>query len=162
MYSKRTTENNTKGTVKDDIVDLTTVNKQEKKYLCPTCKDLLQDWPAAKFYNPHSGPSYRCGTCDKIYDSSIHKLPTVINKSKPTMANNSTANEPIVMFLDEHAGIEKRDEEYDRYDPEPGYDEGMKMEGWHIIESKLELRDRLGNNRTLFKRDTDHGSTNRH
>jgi hypothetical protein len=111
MYSKRTNENNTKGTIKDDVIDLVTpidkVRSAEKKYLCPECKDLLQDWPAAKFYNPHSGPSYRCSTCDKIYDSSIHKLPTVINKSKPTMTLPSANNEPMIMFLDEHAGIEK-------------------------------------------------------
>jgi hypothetical protein len=56
--------------------------------------------------------------------------------------------------------LKKAEDEYDRYDPEPGYDEGLKMEGWHIIESRLELRDRQGNNRTLFKRDTDHGSIN--
>jgi hypothetical protein len=120
---------------------------------------MLQDWPAAKFYNPHAGPSYRCPTCDKVYDSSIHKLPTVINKSKPTMTLPSANNEPTIMFLDEHAGIERPEDEYDEYDPEPGYDKGLKMDGWHIIESKLELRDRQGNNRTLFKRDTDRMST---
>jgi hypothetical protein len=68
-----------------------------------------------------------------------------------------------LQFLDgseENAGIEKREDEYAMYDPEPGYDEGLKQDGWHIIESRLELRDRQGNNRTLFKRDTDHGSTN--
>jgi hypothetical protein len=162
MYSKRTNENNTKGTINpdkhDDIIDLTTVDNTPKRYLCPQCKELLQDWPAAKFYNPHAGPSYRCPTCDKIYDSSLQKLPTLVKKSKPTMANTANANEPIVMFLNDNASIEKRDEEYDRHDPEPGYDEGLKQDGWHIIESRLELRDRLGNNRTLFKRDTDHGS----
>jgi hypothetical protein len=39
MYSKKTPENNRKGTINpdkhDDIVDLTNVDKQEKKYLCP-------------------------------------------------------------------------------------------------------------------------------
>jgi hypothetical protein len=28
----------------------------------------------------------------------------------------------------------------------------MKLQGWHIIESKLELTDRQGNNRTIVKR----------
>jgi hypothetical protein len=101
MYSKKTPENNRKGTIPskdDDIIDLTTVdNTPKKKYLCPQCKELLQDWPAAKFYNPHAGACYRCPTCDKIYDSSIHKLPTVINKSKPTMTQASN-NEPIIMM----------------------------------------------------------------
>jgi hypothetical protein len=116
-----------------------------------------------KITNPHAGPGYRCPTCDKIYDSSLQKLPTVINKSKPTMTQASN-NEPIIMFLDEHAGgIERGEDEYAKYDAlfDGDNDEHKRMEGWKIVESKLELRDRQGNNRTLFKRDMDHMSINR-
>lgn len=164
MYSKRTNENNRKSYEKhekhDGIVDLTNVDNAPKKYLCPQCKELLQEWPALKWSNPHSGAGYRCQKCDKIYDSSLTKLPIVINKSKPTMTSSSN-NEPIIMFLNENAGGVERpgDEEYDKNDPEPGYEEGLKQEGWHIVHSELTLTDRQGNNRTLFKKDMDHMST---
>jgi hypothetical protein len=87
----------------------------------------------------------------------IHqKLPTVINKSKPTLANNSQqSNEPIIMFLNENTGIERLDE-YTKYDAlfDPGDDEHKRMEGWEIVESKIELKDRQGNNRTFVKRES--------
>jgi hypothetical protein len=165
MYSKRTDENNRKGTINfskdkhDDIVDLTNVDNTSKKYLCPVCKELLQEWPALKWSKPYSGPGYRCSVCDKVYDSSLTKLPTVINKSKPTMTSTSN-NEPIIMFLNENApGVERPDDDYDKNDPEPGDDQNKRMEGWHIVDSKIELKDRQGNNRTLFKKDMDHMST---
>jgi hypothetical protein len=65
------------------------------------------------------------------------------------------------MFLNDNAAgsIERPEDDYDKNDPEPGDDQNKRMEGWHIIDSKIELKDRQGNNRTLFKRDTDHMST---
>jgi hypothetical protein len=56
--------------------------------------------------------------------------------------NFSSSNEPIIMFLDENAGIERLEDEYEKYDPEPGYEEGLKQDGWYVVESRLELRDR--------------------
>jgi hypothetical protein len=56
-----------------------------------------------------------------------------------------------IEFIDEQKGFD-RINEYEKYDPEPGDDERMKMAGFHIVESRIELTDSSGRNRTIVKR----------
>lgn len=47
------------------------------------------------------------------------------------------------------------EDEYEKYDPEPGDDEMMKMQGFHIISSEIQPTDSSGMNRTIVKRSED-------
>jgi hypothetical protein len=145
------------GQDKHDVIDVATSITQAKassvKYVCKECEgsQLLRDYPQAQLYNPHAGRSYICTSCNKIYDSSLGKLPRAAKKVTGAVASTAEST-PFIESVNENAGVLDQQSDYDRYDPEGDTDERMKLQGWHIIESKLELTDRQGNNRTIVKR----------
>jgi DNA-directed RNA polymerase subunit RPC12/RpoP len=141
---------------KHDFIDLaTTINvasATDRKYICPTCSELLQDWPAAKITNPFAGPSYRCPNCDRIYDSSLERLPKASKKIQSSLGREQNTDTGfIIQTTPENRDIERVDD-YSKYDPEGDTDERMKAQGWHIIDSRIELTDSQGRNRTAVRR----------
>jgi hypothetical protein len=101
-----------------------------------------------------------------VFDSSIERLPKLHNKQvKATLdaAAAPSAQTPIIETIQENAGggmsmgiQDSNNDDYDRYDPEPGDDYAKRMEGWELIHSKIELTDTSGHNRTaVIKRDGD-------
>jgi hypothetical protein len=140
-----------------NIIDLaTSVNTSlasDIKYVCKECEgsQVLREYPQAQLYNPHAGKCYICPACSRIYDSSLEKLPKATKKVVSNLGAGNVPTTPIIETIQENAGIEREDE-YAKYDPEGDTDERMKMQGFHIVESKLELTDSQGRNRTIFKR----------
>lgn len=58
----------------------------------------------------------------------------------------------MIEFIPEDKGLGLEREAYEKYDPEPGDDEMMKMQGFHIIDSRIEFVDSSGMNMTIVKR----------
>jgi hypothetical protein len=53
----------------------------------------------------------------------------------------------------ENRGLSIVEDEYDKYDPEPDEEEIIKGMGGTIIDSRIELTDSSGMNKTLVRRD---------
>jgi RNase P subunit RPR2 len=157
IYSKKIKDEDNSRRVIDLATPLSNALAADKRYICPACKDVLVDYPQAQLYNPHAGPSYRCPNCNKIYDSSLEKLPKTSKKVHSSLGREQSGDSGFIMVetVPENAGQQNIQDEYDKYDPEGDSDYRMEMQGWHITESKIELTDRQGNNRTIVKRDKD-------
>jgi hypothetical protein len=141
---------------KHDIVDVATDIIQAQasniKYICKECEgSQLREYPQAQLYNPHAGRSYICPTCNKVYDSSLEKLPKAVKKVRSNVASAEEST-PFIEIINENGGIREEQDEYDKYNPEPNEEEQLKAEGATIIESKITLTDSQGHNRTIVKR----------
>lgn len=140
-----------------DILDLTGINlasSSDIRYVCKECKpeQILIPFPQAQIANPFAGPSYRCPSCSTVYDSSLLKLPRAAKPVRSTIGSEKdSANDFIVDTIPENSGLVIEDE-YDKYNPEPFEDEFLKAQGATIIESRIELTDSNGMNRTIVKR----------
>jgi len=156
MYSKEIKQEDNKHEVVDLATPFNVAAAAEKKYVCENCHDVLVDYPQAKCYNPHAGPSYRCPTCNRIYDSSLQKLPKASKKVQSSLGRQQSGDTGFIMSVPEDAnkGLGPMEDDYDKYDPEGDYDERMRMQGWHIVESRIELTDSQGRNRTLVRRNS--------
>ena len=116
------------------------------KYICKQDKQLLQPYPQGQIENPYAGPCYRCPTCNTVYDSSLVKLPR-----QPRPVNSSiggiekyTSSDIRDYNEDNIKGLNEREDEYDKYNPEENADEMLRLSGAKIIESRIELTDSSG------------------
>lgn len=143
--------------VNEDIVDLTGINlasATENRYICKECKpeQILMPYPQAQRENPFAGPSYRCPICNTVYDSSLVKLARVAKPVRSTIGSErDIQSDFIVDIVPENKGLIVEDE-YEKYNPEPNEEEWFRAQGFHIIESRIELTDSSGMNRTIVKR----------
>jgi RNase P subunit RPR2 len=142
-----------------DIIDVATSISQAQtasiRYTCKYCPDAtatLLPYPQARVQHPHAGPSYICPKCGTVYDSSLEKLPRAAKRV--TGAIEAAETPPFIETIDERAGVQDRQDEYDKYNPEPNEEEQIKAMGATLIESKIEITDTQGNNRTIVKRNT--------
>jgi hypothetical protein len=81
-----------------DIIDLTGITNSsatttEAKYVCKEClptqgEQLLMPYPKQ---SPYAGPSYKCPSCDTVYDSSLMKLPRAAKPVRPTIGSERNA-----------------------------------------------------------------------
>lgn len=146
---------------KHDIIDLTDISSAvtENRYICKKClplkgEQLLVAYPQAQIQNPFAGPSYKCPVCNTVYDSSLVKLPRISRKVRSTIGSEQESmSDFIIATVPEDKGLLIQDE-YERYDPEPGNDDFMQQQGFHIIDSRIELTDSSGHNRTIVRRNT--------
>lgn len=149
------------------VIDLASTLKQSqmehKIFVCSECNQPLVHDATYRRQHPHSGDTYYCpnikGQCSqalKPIDSSLVKLkvqPKQTEGAIPGHNNNNQQPEFIIDFIPEPPakGLGLEQDPYDKYDPEPGEDERLKMEGWHIINSHIELTDSTDRNRTIVK-----------
>lgn len=145
------------------VIDLISLQKEaqdeSKVYVCSECgKDLIHD-KSYRLRNPYGGDVYLCSNVNKcsmfgkVLDISFEKIKVKPRPIKGAISNPRDANQEVMIdFLSEDKGIGIERDTYEKYDPEPGEDERMKMQGFHIISSEIQLTDSSGNNRTIVKR----------
>jgi hypothetical protein len=150
---------------KHDVIDLASSINEAKAsannntFLCKYCIEPLVFYPQARIDNPHAGPSYICPKCGVVVDSSLEKLPKA-SKKVTSSIGSPTNNIPFIETIAENAGQNTRESEYDKYNPEPDEEEQLKAMGATLIESRIELTDRQGHNRTYVKRNDDNDTSN--
>jgi DNA-directed RNA polymerase subunit RPC12/RpoP len=121
-------------------------------YLCPECStDLILD-SSFKIKNSFAGSlGYFCGICNQTFDSSLVNL-----RKKPKAVNSTILSNPIAVFfsyVQEDKGIIDPDyDEYSKYDPEPNADQFLINSPATIKDSRIELTDNAGHNRTIVRR----------
>lgn len=147
----------------NSVIDLLSIQKEtqdeSKTYICSECgKDLVHD-KTYRLRNPYGGEGYlcsninKCSLFSKVLDVSVDKLKVKPRPVKGAVSNlRDASQENMITFIDEDKGLGLEHDSYEKYDPEGDYDERMKMEGWHIISSEIQLTDSSGNNRTIVKR----------
>jgi hypothetical protein len=154
MYSKRLNDDDING-----ITDLASISTEvDKEYICKYCKqELLVEYPEAQVENPFAGLSFICPKCNRVYDSSLEKLPTKPRPIRSSLGQQmiSNNNEITPLFETIALSFDLANDEYGALDPEGDTDERMKAEGWHIIDSRIELIDSHGRNRTIVKRSSE-------
>jgi hypothetical protein len=142
-----------------DIIDLassiTEAKAANNTFLCKYCIGPLLPYPKNQIDNPHAGPSYICTKCGTVVESSLEKLPKASKKVVVSSIGSPQNVAPFIEMVPENAtkGLNPIEDEYDKYNPEPNEEEQLKAMGATIIESKIELTDRQGHNRTIVKRD---------
>jgi hypothetical protein len=105
--------------------------------------------------SPYAGPSYKCPSCDTVYDSSLVKLPRAAKPVRSTIGSErDSQTDFIIETVEENRGLIVEDE-YEKYNPDPNEDEMIKAQGGTIIDSRIELTDSSGMNRTVVKRSED-------
>lgn len=145
----------------NDIMDLSSImnsSATDNRYICKECQpqeeQLLVAYPQAQIENPFAGPSYRCPNCGTVYDSSLVKLPRSARKVRSTIGSDRDfASNFVIETVPENRGLSIVEDEYDKYDPEPDEEEIIKGMGGTIIDSRIELTDSSGMNKTLVRRD---------
>lgn len=141
----------------EDIIDLTGItdsSASDIRYVCKECKpeQILIAYPQAQIENPFAGTSYRCQRCNTVYDSSLVKLARAAKPVRSTIGSErDSQTDFIVDIVPENKGLIVEDE-YEKYNPEPNEEEWFRAQGFHIIESRIELTDSSGMNRTIVKR----------
>jgi len=144
-----------------DIIDLTSITNSsatDNRYICKECQpteQLLIPYPQAQIENPFAGPSYICPSCSTVYDSSLVKLPRAAKPVKSTIGSEiDSMTDFVIETVEENRGLIVEDE-YEKYNPDPLEDEWIKAQGGTIIDSRIELTDSSGMNRTIVKRASD-------
>jgi hypothetical protein len=148
----------------DKVIDLASTQKEaqdeSKTYICSECgKDLVLD-TTYRLRNPYGGEGYYCSNINKcsmfgkVLDISIEKLKVKPRPVKGAISNlRDASQESIIETIAEDKGLQQPiEDEYDKYNPEPFEDELLKAQGATIIESRIELTDSSGMNRTIVKR----------
>lgn len=145
------------------FIDLASTIAEAKKanviYVCPDCSnDLILD-TTFSMKNPFAGgDGYWCMNCQNTFDSSLVRL---AKKPKPVTStigdtNNNNNNQDFLFeHIPEQSGFDYSSEGYDPYtanDPEESGDEQLEQQGFHIVDSRIELTDSNGRNRIVAKR----------
>ena len=116
---------------------------ESKTSICVECgNDLVHD-KSYRLRSPYGEGWYcssinkRCPSFGKVLDISLQKLKVKPRPVKGAISNlRDTSQEVMIDFIQEDKGIGlKRDMSYERYDPEPGEDERLKMEGVQLLAS---------------------------
>lgn len=164
MRRRLTDDDNNNNSNNDKVIDLLSIEKEaqdeSKVYICSECgHDLVYD-KTYRFRNPFGGEGYFCSNINKCTSfSKIQDISFVKLKVKPRSVVGAISNlrdasqETLIETIAEDKGLMLDEDDYEKYDPEGDADERMKMEGFHIIESRIELVDSSGMNRTIVKRD---------
>jgi hypothetical protein len=157
-YTKSTTHD------RHDVIDIASVILEAKTakntFLCQYCVEPLVFYAKAQIDNPHAGPSYICTKCGIVTDSSLEKLPKAAKKVTSSIGSPTNVT-PFIETIPENAGeslLNQRRDEYAEINQrfEPNEDEQIKAMGGTIIESRIQLTDSTGQNKTYVKRSDDY------
>ena len=157
MYPKKLIDDEDENNI-TDLASIAFASTENKEYICKDCKsELLVEYPEAQIENPFAGPSFICPKCNRVYDSSLEKLQSKPRPIKSTLGQQIDLNNngPLFDVIPERSSFDLSRDEYEALDPEGDTDEMMKAEGWHITDSRIELTDSHGMNRTIVKRSSE-------
>jgi hypothetical protein len=164
---KKITDDDTHTKVIDLASTLKEAQDESKTYICSECSsDLVYD-KTYRLRNPFGGEGYYCSNVDKcplfgkVLDISLQKLAVKPKPVKGTISSLRDANQEVkIDIVTENKGMTIVEDEYQKYDPEPGEDERLRLSlGAEIMRSEIILTDSSGMDRTMVKRNTPKSKT---